>query len=141
MTNLASEAQLLPYFQTDIDVVARCQTLDDEILSLPFPFACTLLGMGEDGHFASLFPDANNLQEGLETDSRTLCLPITTAASEHPRISLTLAALSRSDQVILLLFGDKKREVLRAAMEPGSDLPVARLIKQSRAPVVAYWAP
>ena len=141
VTNLASGAQFLPYFQTDTDATARCETLGEEILSLPFPFACSLLGMGEDGHFASLFPDAVNVQVGLDTDSSTLCVPITTAASEHARISLTLAALSRSDQVIVLVFGDRKREVLAAAAEPGSDLPVAKLLKQKRTPVAVYWAP
>lgn len=141
LKNLAAEARFLGCFRSDMNISERCSTLNKDILSLPFPFACTLLGMGDDGHFASLFPDAHNLAEGLETDSGLLCLPIATAASEHPRISLTLAALSRSDEVILLLFGDRKREVLAAAMKPGSELPVARLIKQKCTPVSVYWAP
>ena len=137
----AADAQFLPYFRPDVHVDERCAALSEEILALPFPFACTLLGMGEDGHFASLFPDAANLEAGLETDSTTLCLPVSTAASEHTRISLTLAALSRSDEVILLVFGDAKRAVLAMAKERGSELPVAALIKQKRTPVTVYWAP
>lgn len=141
LTGNAAAAKLHSYYRADTDVEQRCETLGEEILALPFPFACTLLGMGEDGHFASLFPDAGNLAAGLETDSRTLCLPIRTAASEHARISLTLAALSRSDEVILLVFGERKRDVLAAAAQRGSDLPVAGLIKQKRTPVSVYWAP
>ena len=62
-----------------------------------FRSPASLLGMGEDGHFASLFPDADKLDEGLKTDWQRLCIPVDTAASPHPRVSLTLAALSRSD--------------------------------------------
>ncbi len=141
LVNFAREAQFVSFYDADLDIDARCEKLGEEIRALPFPFACALLGMGEDGHFASLFPDADNLQQGLEVDSGILCLPVTTAASEHARVSLTLAALSRSDEVILLIFGDSKREVYEQAKARGSDLPVARLIKQKRTPVSVYWAP
>ena len=66
---------------------------------------------------------------------------MTTAASPHPRVSLSLAALARSDAIILLIFGEKKREVYKQAMTKGSELPVARLFKQKKAPVSVYWAP
>ena len=119
----------------------RCEQLQDELKGLPFPFACSLLGMGEDGHFASLFPDAEDLDKGLITDWQQLWMPVHTAASPHPRVSLTLAALSRSDEIVLLIFGDAKREVIEAAKTPGSKLPVSALLLQKRAPVSVLWAP
>ncbi len=137
----AAAAELLPFYAPGSDPETRSEELNQQIRNLPFPFACALLGMGEDGHFASLFPDADNLDDGLDTESQHLCIPVRTAASPHPRISLTLSALSRSDEIVLLVFGDKKREVLEAAKEPDSDLPVARLLMQKRAPVNVYWAP
>jgi 6-phosphogluconolactonase len=97
--------------------------------------------MGEDGHFASLFPDAENLEQGLDTDGIQLCLPVNTAASPHPRISLTLAALSRSDAIVLLFFGAAKREVYEQAKADSNGYPVSRLLLQKRAPVHVYWAP
>ena len=97
--------------------------------------------MGTDGHFASLFPDAENLAEGLDLESRTLCLPVKTAASPHARISLTLAALSRSDEIVLLFFGDEKRVIYDKAKAGNARYPVTRLLRQKRAPVYVYWAP
>jgi len=141
LVNFARPAQLVSVFDAQADIAERCDALGREIRALPFPFACALLGMGEDGHFASLFPDAANLQQGLETDSPLLCMPVTTAASEHPRVSLTLAALSRSDEVVLLIFGDAKRKVYEKARQRDSELPVARLLRQKRTPVNVYWAP
>lgn len=137
----ATGASLLSVFDPASTPDARAESLTDEIRSLPFPFACSLLGMGEDGHFASLFPDADKLEEGLDTESTILCLAVYTAASPHPRLSLSLSALSRSDEIVLLVFGQTKLDVLEAARQPGSELPIAHLLRQKRAPVNVYWAP
>ncbi len=137
----AAGATLLPVYQPGTTPEARSVAMAEEIRALPFPFAAALLGMGEDGHFASLFPDAANLGEGLDKDSATLCLPIATKASPHPRVSLSLSALSRSDEIVLLIFGEAKRSVIEAARKAENELPVARLLRQKRAPVNVYWAP
>jgi 6-phosphogluconolactonase len=137
----AAAAKLLPVFDAANGVAARCESLDREIRTLPFPFACALLGMGEDGHFASLFADADTLREGLDVDNTHLCVAVHTAASPYPRVSLTLSALSRSDEIVLLIFGATKREVYEKAKVSGNTWPVASLLKQKRAPVRVYWAP
>ena len=141
LTGAAKEARVLPVYKPGVTVEERCGELNDELRLAPFPFACALLGMGEDGHFASLFPDAENLEEGLDVDSSELSIPVNTAASPHPRVSLTLSALSRSDEILLLMFGDRKREVYEAAKQTANGYPVFHLLRQKRAPVYVYWAP
>jgi 6-phosphogluconolactonase len=141
LTGAAKEATVLPVYKPGVTVEERCGELNDELRLAPFPFACALLGMGEDGHFASLFPDAENLEEGLDVDSGELSIPVNTAASPHPRVSLTLSALSRSDEIVLLMFGDRKREVYEAAKQTANGYPVFHLLRQKRAPVYVYWAP
>lgn len=141
LQNRASRARLQPFYSADVDVADRCLEFEETIRTLPFPFACSLLGMGADGHFASLFPDAENLKEGLEVDNLKLCIPVSTSASPHSRISLSLAAFSRSDEVVLLFFGDEKREVYEQAKQAVNGYPVSHLLLQKRAPVHVYWAP
>ena len=141
LRNSALPAKLLPVFSMTASIEARCDEIDQLIRMRPFPFACVLLGMGEDGHFASLFPDADNLDIGLDVDGEQLCIPVSTAASPHPRVSLTLAAMARSDAIVLLMFGNDKRKVYEQAKLKGSNLPVARLLRQKKAPVHVYWAP
>lgn len=141
LVNGAASADLLPFYADETTVEERAAALDKEIRFAPFPFACALLGMGTDGHFASLFPDAENLDEGLDLESSTLCLPVKTEASPYPRISLTLAALSRSDEIVLLIFGDDKRKIYEKAKAGNIRYPVTRLLRQKRAPVNVYWAP
>lgn len=141
LQKFAAEARLLSYYEAGESIEDRCTEIDALIRTLPIPFACSLVGMGEDGHFASLFPDAPDLDAALDRDNTTLCRAVTTAASPHARVSLTLAALSRSDEIVLLIFGAAKRKVYEAAKTSGNTYPVAHLIKQKRAPVRVFWAP
>jgi 6-phosphogluconolactonase len=103
------------------------------------PFDVVLLGMGEDGHFASLFPGNPALAEGLDLDGGRLCLGVAAGqpAPEIPRVSLTLAALTQSRMIILLISGDAKRAVVEAP----DGKPIAALLAQTRTPVRIVWAP
>lgn len=74
------------------------------------PFACCLVGMGEDGHFASLFPDSPELEEGLSSEGDVI--QVSTPSSPYQRTSMTLETIKGSDEIILLVFGEKKREIL-----------------------------
>ena len=101
------------------------------------PFTAVLLGMGADGHFASIFPDAPEREAALD-----LCLPpgvlaITTAASPYARETFNLKALTQTEHLMLLVFGEDKREVLQ---QP-TGLPIEHLLKQTHAPVQVHWAP
>ena len=76
-----------------------------------------LLGMGEDGHFASLFPDFEQLPSALDPAARDSCIVVQTASSPHLRISLTLAALLNAEHIVLLMFGDDQRAVYEQAID------------------------
>lgn len=136
----AADARLHSIYAADTSPAQRCQALDALLPTLPLPFASVLLGMGDDGHFASLFPDAANLAAGLAPDNPAFCIPVRTAASEHQRISMTLAALLQSEQIVLLFFGAAKRAVYERARAESSTYPVAKLFSQERTPVHVFWA-
>ncbi len=140
LTGTAAAARLVPVYSAGQSIGARCAALDAEIRALPSPFAACLLGMGNDGHFASLFPDADNLEQGLDRDGEARCIPIATAASPLRRVSLTLAALAHSDAIVILIFGDAKRRVLERAEHGDRNYPVASLLALETTPVTVYWA-
>lgn len=137
----AAGAILTPMYADDVSIEEQCERLDETLGPIGVPFSAALLGMGEDGHFASLFPDADNLDVGLDGDTSNYCLPVKTAASPHPRVSLTLAAISRSDAIALLIFGEAKKAVLEDARKHKGKYPVSALIRQKRAPIHVFWAP
>lgn len=137
----ASYAQISAYADLTKTPEERCRELDEGLGALPLPFTSVLLGMGDDGHFASLFPDADDLQEALDLQSPSSFVPVKTAGSPYPRISMTLTALLRTDEILLLISGAEKRAVLEQAADPRSELPIAHLLRQLRVPVDVFWAP
>ncbi len=137
----ASDATLHGYYQDAVSIAERCASLTREIEAVPNPLASCLLGMGSDGHIASLFSDSESFAEGISIDSQALCLPVHTRASDVPRLTLTLPALVRSEEVLLLFFGDEKRDVYQQAVASETAYPVSRLLHQTRAAVSAFWAP
>ena len=96
----------------------------------------TLLGMGEDGHFASIFPDVTERDTLLDARSERLLASVTTGSSPHPRFTLTMARFARAEAAGLLIFGDTKRSVLEA---PAS-LPVSHLIQAMDDRLTVFWA-
>ena len=108
------------------------------------PFDAVLLGVGEDGHIASLFAGQRDLAEALDPARGPLVIGVAKAglAPYVPRISLTAAALFDAGLVVVLASGDAKRVLLeRVATDPRFAPPVAALLRQTRTPVRVLWSP
>lgn len=100
-----------------------------------------VLGMGDDGHTASLFPDAANLAEGLDPANPAALLAVVPPEAPHTRISMTLAEILRSGKLYLAIAGDNKRRVLEHASRTLSAAqPVSHLLQQTENPLHVYWA-
>lgn len=84
-------------------------------------FDMTLLGLGEDGHIASLFPGTEALGE------RGAWVTPVIGAKPEPRISLTYPALESSREILFIVSGVKKRDILSRVLANDMTLPAARL--------------
>ena len=144
----AADAHIVgnPLTREDGDVDASLAQARALLAVNPQPFDAVLLGMGADGHFASLFPGAANLAEGLATESgidalATLPDPLPPEAP-FARISLTLPRLLHAKQIHLVVTGADKRAVLRHAQaHPDSAFPVAALLHAPGHHVHIHWSP
>lgn len=106
-------------------------------------FSVVMLGMGEDGHTASLFPGAANLARGLDMTSGRACVAMTPLYAPLERMSLTLPRLLASSKIFLHLCGEGKRRVMVEALA-GEDvlgLPVRAMLMQQQTPVTVYISP
>jgi 6-phosphogluconolactonase len=105
------------------------------------PFDAVVLGMGSDGHMASLFPDSPDLHLGLYSDAE--CFVQAPRRSRQPHVSLTVRSLLDAREVNLLFFGEHKRAVYEDCLRPGpvEQYPVRALVRQNRVPINVYWAP
>jgi 6-phosphogluconolactonase len=135
-----------PLTATNGDIEASLTQTRAWLASHPEPFDAVLLGMGADGHFASLFPGAANLADGLAMDSgidaiATLPDPLPPEAP-FARISLTLPRLLRARAVHLVVTGQDKRAILRRAQqEPHAPYPVATLLHAAASQIHIHWSP
>lgn len=108
---------------------------------LPERFDAVVLGMGGDGHTASLFPGSPDLERALTSKNPLENVEVPQLGSE--RVSMTPSALLNSDAVFFLFFGADKRRVYEAALD-GTDVreyPVRVALHQEAAPVAVFWAP
>lgn len=109
----AAQARLVPLYLPGSTPEDLLPTLEDGIRP-HLPISVLLLGMGADMHTASLFPDADGLDEALTTGA--LLMPIRAAAAEEPRITLTASVLKAAFNIHLLITGPEKRAALDRAM-------------------------
>jgi len=137
----AAAGKVLSFFRPGIDAKQAPGVISKDLALLGPVFSAVLLGMGEDGHFASLFPDFEGLQAALDPHSDTVCTLVRTTGSPYLRISLTLSALLRSVHIVLLIFGAAKRRVFETAMRGDSAFPIEALVRETRVPLTVIWAP
>lgn len=100
-------------------------------------FALAWLGMGEDGHVASLFPNTDPRIDDPAPMRRLTPDPLPPEAP-FDRISLTLPALLASDRLLFVIRGDAKRRVFEDAAAGRGDLPVKRLLGAALQPVTCF---
>ncbi|WP_392551841.1 6-phosphogluconolactonase [Orbus wheelerorum] len=113
----------------------------EKLAEIPMPFDVVILGMGEDGHTASLFPHAENLSSGLDMHSNKVVVGMTPLTAPLDRITLTLPAILNSQNIYLHLVGNSKKTVLAQALD-GKDIvnmPIRAILQQDKVKVVGFW--
>jgi len=134
----AAGAAFVPLFGGEESPEAGQPGCEARLRTLALPFTAVYLGMGPDGHFASLFPGDPAI------DARdTLCVAVPGTGSRLPRMSLTASTLLNSEKVFLLFAGKDKEATYAEAKKAGSckALPLRLLLSQTQTPVLVLMAP
>ena len=103
----------------DLDLAAAADAYD-ALVRRSMPIDLIHLGVGPDGHTASLFPHTAALEE-----TSRFVVPNADALHPHPRLTFTFAAIARSPLVVAVS-GAEKRDAI-ARLRAGADLPAARI--------------
>ena len=103
------------------------------------PFDLVWLGMGEDGHVASLFPRMCSLPSMKPRVIATMPKPLPPEAP-FARLSLNRQALAATRATILVATGSAKRRLIEAALAGSDAWPVSDVLRAPRAPVTIYWS-
>lgn len=122
------------------------RTADAAVADLPWPPDLVVLGMGADGHTASIFPGPD-LKIALDAPvaRRVVGTMPDPLPSEAPvaRLTLTAPTILSAGALMMVISGDQKREVLEAAIEQGqgSRYPIGRVLANSEIPIDIHWHP
>ncbi len=135
----AAAAKFVGLYHEADSVEDAAEHANEALKALPWPLDVAILGMGSDGHTASFFPDADNLDTLLDPRQEQLVLPVHAKSAIEPRLTLTLATIVKARFLGLHIEGAEKRAVLDRACD-GESLPIRAVIDQASRPVQIYWA-
>jgi 6-phosphogluconolactonase len=134
----ASAATFIPLYGGESDPEEGQAACDERLMAVDRPLDAVYLGIGSDGHFASLFPGdpAVDVREGT-------CVAVVENGERVGRMSLSVTSILAAKRLFLLFTGSIKHAVYEKAKKPGSyrDLPLRVLLRQARTPVEVLSAP
>ena len=140
LKNKAAAAEFISLYADAATAEDAVATILPRIAELP-AFDAVILGMGEDGHTASLFPCSAELKAGLAADAPAV-LAVNPTTAPHQRISLSLPRLLNTGQIFIHLVGQSKLDVLNQA-QAGSDvtsMPIRAILQQPDTDVAVMYA-
>jgi len=130
-------------FKTNHARASGGASVTEKRISPLMPFDICLLGMGPDGHIASLIPGAEGYEAAADpaTNKKVAGIHSPGAAGSPERMTLTVPGILSSRRIILLFMGQEKMNVFTEAREGRGASPLRDLLSQKKVPVHSFWAP
>lgn len=143
LQNHAAAASFLAMKTPAHDAFEAQPELNEQLEANILPLDIVILGMGDDGHTASLFPDAEGLAEALNTQTPVVCRGISVVGMPYTRMTLTLRTILSARHCILHITGEAKKATLAQALQDGSEfkMPVRAVLKSEKLTTEIYYSP
>ena len=135
----AAKARFVGLYNVAPSLADAAEQADRQLAELP-PIDVLILGMGDDGHTASLFPDSPNLVDALDISNSRRCWPMLAPTVPHQRLSMSRSLLASAKNTVLSIQGQAKLNILNDALA-GTDvnaLPIRAFLQPT---LEIYWCP
>jgi 6-phosphogluconolactonase len=139
LKNEAASARLVPLKNAHKEPEQGVDEAEKAVAEIPQPFDALVLGVGDDGHTASLFPSADETPAAMV--SKRLVAATRPQTAPHARITLTFPTILNSRAIFVAINGASKRAVVEQAVVAEPPLPIGEVLLHSAAPVHLYWSP
>ena len=135
----AAKARFLSLYSAAANLDGAAEQADRLLAELP-TIDVLVLGMGDDGHTASLFPNSPNLAEALKADGIRRCWPMLAPSVPHQRLTMSRALLATASYTVLSIAGDSKLETLSVALagDDVASMPIRAFLQPT---LEIYWCP
>jgi 6-phosphogluconolactonase len=142
LQNKAVAAKFFPLKQGDKLCSETLADLNLAAQTSLLPLDVLILGMGTDGHTASLFPCSEQIVEGLDENNSDALLSVEPRTAPHQRISFSFARLAESENTFLHLCGEDKKIVLNKALASDDKfaMPIRAFLQHPSLHTHIYWA-
>lgn len=142
LVNNAKEAKFFHVKQSGELTEACLEEMANAASNTLLPLDVLILGMGEDGHTASLFPCSEQIEQGLSLENDRVLMKVKPATAPHDRITFTLKALLNSKNTILHIAGAGKKTVLDKALSDDNafEMPIRAFLKNPEVNTQVFWA-
>ena len=138
--NKATQIKFFPIKNTANSAKEGQLLYEQALQNVELPFDVIVLGMGDDGHTASLFPCCKELSQAMDPDNQQKCIVTKPKNAPYERISLTFSTISKAKNLFLHLRGSSKLRTFELAMtlKDSNKMPIYAFTEQS---LEIYWCP
>ena len=140
LSNHASKAKFYPHVKNPIDLMDSLTQFKKSIASIRKPFTVVVLGMGNDGHTASFFPDSDELKEVMDPNNENRVMIVNTPSSPYPRTTFTFRELIDAKFRFLHFYGEEKQKIYKEALQHSgyTPYPIQMFLNDSDHPIKLY---
>lgn len=141
LQNKALAGSFIPLVYDSNSYVLNKNLATSAIKAIKKPFTVVVLGMGADGHTASLFPESPQLKDAMDFDCEDDLMVIDPITAPYQRITFTRKALLNTKRLFLHAYGDDKQQILTSALLQTDyhPYPIGGFNNQDDVKLEVYW--
>ncbi len=137
----ASKANFVALILNSTDAMLNLSSAGIAIKKITRPFTVVILGMGTDGHSASLFPCCKELEQGLDLNNTADLIITNPTSAPYQRISFNRSALLNTENLYLHCYGEEKKQILNALdVSTEKKYPIKAFIDQNNIKPEIFWS-